>query len=462
MLEFELPYEYRSGSDEDIQNCSIGPNIIRKLLTETLNEEWSIAVYVPYHKEQMNTTDAQRSKDFEAWNGSDLNPELIRERQEWIYRAKELKHCDMRQFFRAGFQQVVDQTALKTRDFYITYVTADEITAAASVRTGKETMDIPITELVSSSDDTPTFQRSKKEQELFDFMKEKVFERKELVRGIDAMPRNSHDHPECRRSIDYFEEDLKNQRMYLQDKYKSCAIIPLSSKLFLKEEIAYCEGKLLHGEAGLQRLRSVWTNRCLDEVLEKEHELKTFDSNVRQQLLAIICSNNDGEASSVGDSMMTTKKLIIKSSMIHVCAYNHCREYAEMILSMFPSRKEWPAIMNSFDHTGHTPLMIGLSLHAAIYNPNCLSFGNFLLDAGSIRDVLNPNTGYTAYGIFRQSRHDLQHMDLMYGRGTAEERNAKTDIADALEQFLMPSTGPSDADRIVCEEIEDDDSDDEL
>lgn len=99
MLEFELPYEYRSGSDEDIQNCSIGPNIIRKLLTETLNEEWSIAVYVPYHKEQMNTTDAQRSKDFEAWNGSDLNPELIRERTEWIYHAKELKHCDMRQFF---------------------------------------------------------------------------------------------------------------------------------------------------------------------------------------------------------------------------------------------------------------------------------------------------------------------------------------------------------------------------
>lgn len=117
MLEFELPYEYRSGSDEDIQNCSIGPNIIRKLLTETLNEEWSIAVYVPYHKEQMNTTDAQRSKDFEAWNGSDLNPELIRERQEWIYRAKELKHCDMRQFFRAGFHQVVDQTAFRTCDF---------------------------------------------------------------------------------------------------------------------------------------------------------------------------------------------------------------------------------------------------------------------------------------------------------------------------------------------------------
>ena len=99
VLEFELPYEYRSGSAEDIQNCSIGPNIIRKLLTETLNEEWSIAVYVPYHKEQMNTTDVQRSTDFEAWNGSDLNPELIRERQEWIYRAKELKHCDMRQFF---------------------------------------------------------------------------------------------------------------------------------------------------------------------------------------------------------------------------------------------------------------------------------------------------------------------------------------------------------------------------
>ena len=518
-----MPEEYRN-------SCSIGPTILRTLLTETFKDRWSVAMYIPHHKPQYNQNDTRRWYNDEI-QGSNLSSakwgsdEQIRMKKEWSDRKNLLTKQDMTQFFRAGFQQLCDASAIRGRKFFMTYAVADKInmhSASSSILTVKESMDIKIIDLPSSSSSSTNnasssmdYVRTAKEMELFEFMRSKSSGRQELVRAIDECKRPMREQPDVKSLLDLCEktiadldkrqeeavntkrmaeenilelENLTNLHKGLnreqletlreQDREHFMKIEAMKSAHVdhIKEsESTIAKFKQMRIkcrtdiDAELKIMEEGWGKTQTINKLKREKELNEFDLSVREHVVSMITEEQE-ENDQDYNTKHKIKSIIMKSNAVHACTFYMCRPYVQLLLDLLPSKDDrFDALNSSFDEHGSTPLMVLASTpSSSMIDPDRLDFYNYLIaDCGADTNVTNKKDGLTAFGKFRETQRSAQDFELTFNLGgsafgsSSSNNNDSKTIATALERMLMPTNGLSEADQTLKEEFDNTDTDDE-
>ena len=473
-----MPKEYRN-------SCSIGPTILRTLLTETFKDRWSVAMYIPHHKPQYNQNDTRRYNDeIQDYNLSSakLSDEQIRVRKEWLDRKNLLTKKDMTQFFRAGFQQLCDASAIRGRKFFMTYAIADEInkhSASSSILTVKESMDIRIIDLPSSSSSSTNntsssmaYVRTAKEMELFEFMRSKLSARQELVRAIDECKRPMREQPDVKSLLDLSEKtiadlDMRQEEAVNTKRVAEENILELENltnlhkglnpeqlealreedyEHFMKLE-SFCEKsetmKSAHVDhikesestiakfkqmrikcrtdidAELKIMEEGWGKMQTINKLKREKELIEYDLFVREHVASMITEEQEQNDQDY-NTKHTIKSIIMKSNAVHACTFYMCRPYVQLLLDLLPSKDDrFDALNSSFDEHGSTPLMVLASTPSStMIDPDHLDFYNYLIaDCGADTNITNKKDGLTACGKYRETQRSAQDFELTFNLG---------------------------------------------
>lgn len=174
---FELVSDYRNST-------WVGAKALRSLLEETkLAGTWSLAVYIPsgstqFNEEESKKSDEVRRKRREASDKSLVRtPDEIKEEKEWNRHFDALTKQDMRQFFRAGFQQA-KETVFDSDCFYVFCVPSFLDNAVLS---HEEALTVEIDEKKASVNE-PTGKR----KELLEYMVTSCGQRKRLKSSLRA------------------------------------------------------------------------------------------------------------------------------------------------------------------------------------------------------------------------------------------------------------------------------------
>lgn len=168
---------------------SVGPMILRTLLTETLKNRWSIAMYIPVGRAQFTESDKRQSGRISSMvnnpsRTTELSEQELQDEKEWMDRLESLILQDMRQLFRARFRQVSDRVVIEECSNAYVYTTPDILSNSSQYKSillsHEEAMQMPI--LRPQRCDAPT--RTPQETALFDFMFQSALSHKEKTRQI--------------------------------------------------------------------------------------------------------------------------------------------------------------------------------------------------------------------------------------------------------------------------------------
>jgi len=490
--EFEMPEEYR-----DLAS-TVGPMILQSLLTDTLKDRWSVAMYIPYNSAQFTQQDKERSYRRRT---TPLSEQEKKEKKEWQDRMEALTLQDMRQFFRAGFLQVSESLVLENSPNYFVYTTPD--LQGRPILSEHEAKQVAV---CKSPPEPPA--KTEQEAALFTLMYQKAQARRYMIRSIESFrtkPRREivefrHYYgrsDEQRRQIQTLrqkleqedslmrttEQNINSTRLMIErlqtDEDRNIALEelytsmnndgvqlpsrrphPLTTEVIFGPAIESIERRRADHEKFGEEIRK--SESAIDELevqldttlqgmaaklaSDQEENLRALDLETKQTLKKAVPTD--------------TMQLIYKSSAIHACADHMAEPYIQFLLDLLPSENERTIAMNYPNEKGYTPLMVAAaskSLGDSEENKR-YEMCSFLMQKGAVRNIQN-RRGLTALGVFRESLMSKKDFALTFGFSAFERANGQ--LANELETLLMPIGGASPADDAAMEDDDEEDDDEE-
>lgn len=504
---FELPAEYRCLSS------TVGPLILHSLLSKTpfLRNSWSIAMYIPWYKAQLSKENKKEDHEMETrsrkrWHNSEPNADPSREDKDWDRGRDELTYQDMRMFFRAGFHQVSDPSVVETSTCYYLYATPNDLPKTSILSEqdvlGMEILKKPPKPTPSKKDtekkellklmtprvqerralqglaESPPFQPKLDKMEIMqEMLEEKLDSEEKSKKGIeetrdlfasqiDTMPPTDDAR---RESLEKLYTEMEGIARIGGFQFPSEMPQPLTVNDIFQPAISHYDSeieKLTNLTHSVDGCICELENSCFDFVAEREEELKVYDKQV--------CVALDEWLEEKATSEEEKEQLIIKSTVVHVCAYHMAGQpYIRHLLDKLPTSEKKKMALDYQDEHGSTPLMVAAASGSlSIYEETKrLNMCQFLINHGADKDVQN-RRGLTALGVFRESRKSCRDLDLTFGfRDTSSDEQLRNQLETndciAMEldnSVLMPASGPSPADEALAvdseESGEDDESDD--
>jgi hypothetical protein len=463
----ELEYEYR-----DSTNTWIGAQAIRSLLMESdnLGGQWSLAVYIPAAQPQFNQADVElrQSRTFSRGDES-LSVEGTKELEAWRKRCRDLTKLDMRQFFRAGFQQA-KETVEESDYFQLFCVPTALQVNLKSMMPHEKALLVPITEKKSRTGG-PTGSS----KELLDLMVSSCTSRRSYKNAIqeyspealrqNPMFRDQYEQTTALRSkmeevmatIESLEQRLlheeQERNVLLERKRRGTNN---GQDLLLEDQWAVANARVADAEAKAIKVREVrgliqeytdkiqeqqdkldlWANETREKA---ENELKDADSRVRADVITHLADCNDQEA------------IIAESNAIHACACNLDTDYVELLLSFVSRQNQWKTI-NKVDVHGVTPLMLAAGSNLSTSADNRFQVCENIISLGADKDITD-DTGLTALGHFRKSERATHDQAQVFGMSMLDA-NRPEDWAQRMERLLVPSNGPTAQDQSIVQNEE--------
>ena len=407
---FELPFEYRSTSS------TVGPLILQEIL-KVFKEEYSLAIYIPWYEPQYSLEEYNKYRYAEKVRSGELTEQHVLEEAKQGEHFRKLTHQDIRQFFRAGFQQVHDSKIMEGKTYYL-FVTRSD--ARESLLTAEEALELQIT-----SPPPPPPPRTGLTLELWKLMKKKCsFYNREMNGPIKSLRGDMN----VNQALLPF---LREQGLYLTEKQVADS---RSEKMQLLKDRMRRE--LLDGLNAERRQKLTEAEAELDDYIEKGFdEIKTILDE---------CTTSEERF-----------RLILNSHSVHACAANGCLPLLNKILGYLPEpAQQSKVVLNHPDDVGFTPIMIVAEMASRKKSTHEIEESIELIEAlitlGADKNFVHAYSGRSALGTFREGLQSKMSFNAAYGYLRPEE--VLPDVAkDRMESVLMPEDGPTEADEDAFE-----------
>jgi hypothetical protein len=176
-------------------------------------------------------------------------------------------------------------------------------------------------------------------------------------------------------------------------------------------------------------------------------DLARHDSGVKAEIGRLVggAAGEDGAATTIRNS-----------NSIHACAAQMTPEYIDLLLEFLPVT-ERRSLLNKFDSTGLTPLMVAASVSRFSDQPELrYRTAEHLIDLGANKNITEA-CGETALGRFRDMRRSMTDREDVHDMDDESNRRH----AESMERLLRPIGGPTAADDACLDTNDDDDDDDD-
>jgi hypothetical protein len=387
---FRWEEEYRN-------NSYVGAKAIRSFLLDSrLAGQWSACFYIADSARQITAKDeitCHQVQDPRQPRTHLLIKEDHQKNDEWHSRQDKLRIQDMRQFFRAGFQQV--EEILKKSQCRVVFAVPSQLQGPLSTAIAADSV---------VAYEVPTWLQCKSsaDQELNTIITCACIPKYEFERSI-AMTASKID--DLTRKPDVAKDSVEwAKRKVMESKQELAALEHLEGGINLpaKEGLSRARTRLAKYEAAYgQTLESPEGSRPYWEAVYNIVVSKKVEEN--QSWIDKLLHDASEKIKIMVEEHGAT---ILGSNLVHTCAANGDIDMLMLILEYSPKCR-MEEVINSRDHLGLTPLMRAASSGSThgIEGRQILPMLEKLLHLGADKDVVD-NYGMTAFTQFAYSMAD--------------------------------------------------------
>jgi hypothetical protein len=387
--------------EEYRNNSYIGAKALRSILMDSsLAGQWSVCFYIPDSAMQFSAEDeitCHQVKD--PRSRKNLTKEDHQKFDEWHPRQDELRIQDMRQFFRAGFQQVEEKILTKP-ECRVVFAVPSQLQNPLSTAIAADS--------VVAYEFPPWMQcKSSADLELNTFISDICDMKDELKRTIafTAANRREKNHVQhtisrLKRKPDVVKDSIEwAKREVLKSNQELVALERLDGEISLpaKEGMSRARTQLAKYEAAYgetlespEGSRPYWEAVCnivdSKEQEERQNQIDRQPHDVSEKIKTMVEEHG---------------ATILGSNIVHICVTNGDMDILNVILEFLKPKGRIEEVMNSRDERGLTPLMrAACSTHTHSFGfSRVLSMLEKLLHLGADKDMVD-SSGITAFVKF--------------------------------------------------------------
>ncbi|GAX10777.1 hypothetical protein FisN_UnNu010 [Fistulifera solaris] len=432
--DFVLPFEYR------FIESTVGPLLIKGVLKLFL-DFYSITMYVPYRETQFTVEEADAERNTRFRFDEEKTDEDIQAEEERQIRNDRCKHQDMRQFFRAGFQQVNDQLVVEKSDY--SYVFAIPEVTGEPILSLEETLKIPIARKTPTRPEPRGLAR-----EFWLLVGKQICEWNVMTEELKDLRIPPLEKPLFAQMIDDFNgnvQQLKDQEDGLSNSIQERAQMDKDvSTLEESREIVRTSRRDL--EEKINTLCTTLQSGFAEALNRKEAEMKTWQDKARKDLKTVL------------EKAENTLQLFYESDAIHVAAAGKNLDLLLMLLEFVPD-SDRPMAVNALDRLGLTPLMVLATIAPSAGLTKCRQTMEAVINMGADTSIVHSINGLSALGHFRDSHEQEERHRILFG--LPEPSVELKEEVVRIEALLRPADGPTAADEAILETRKDADSNDD-